>query len=252
MKHYSAQIEVAGPIAMFARPDTGGTPTSYPIPTWSAAKGIFEAVAFLSGGDAWFHPIKLSVCQEVGRPAEEVTLQRYTTNYGGPLRKKSLFSKGIATGGSSMQVAATVATNVCFRIEAQIRGVRKKEFNPRHYLKHLFERRLKQGRCWRTPCLGWSEFTCSYWGPYRCTEVTDDSGNKGQNKLWKRYCEEAEVEFLNFTETNTGLNLDIPSMLTQVWDESVAGEYSPSFVQDAKVVAGVLNYQVPNKEAADA
>ncbi|MGA7992375.1 MAG: CRISPR-associated protein Cas5 [Thermoanaerobaculia bacterium] len=35
-------MEVAGPLAMFTRPDTGGTPTSYPLPTWSAAKGILE------------------------------------------------------------------------------------------------------------------------------------------------------------------------------------------------------------------
>jgi CRISPR-associated protein Cas5d len=48
---YPVSIEVAGPLAMFTRPDTGGTPTSYPVPTLSACKGIFEAIAFLSSGD---------------------------------------------------------------------------------------------------------------------------------------------------------------------------------------------------------
>lgn len=47
-KSYTVQMEVAGPAAMFARPDTGATPTSYPVPTWSAAKGMFEAVASFS------------------------------------------------------------------------------------------------------------------------------------------------------------------------------------------------------------
>jgi CRISPR-associated protein Cas5d len=30
MDKYEIAFEVAGPAAMFARPDTGGTPTSYP------------------------------------------------------------------------------------------------------------------------------------------------------------------------------------------------------------------------------
>ncbi len=33
-------LEVAGPAAMFTRPDTGATPISYPVPTYSAAKGM--------------------------------------------------------------------------------------------------------------------------------------------------------------------------------------------------------------------
>ncbi len=53
MSHYSVQVEVGGPLAMFARPDTGATPTSYPVPTWSAAKGIFESIAFFTDGAAW-------------------------------------------------------------------------------------------------------------------------------------------------------------------------------------------------------
>ncbi len=36
-KEYKVSMEIAGPAAMFTRPDTGGTPTSYPAPTWSAA-----------------------------------------------------------------------------------------------------------------------------------------------------------------------------------------------------------------------
>ena len=57
MSRYTVRIEVAGLLAMFARPDTGGTPTSYPAPTWSAAKGILESIAFLSGGQAWLQVI---------------------------------------------------------------------------------------------------------------------------------------------------------------------------------------------------
>jgi CRISPR-associated protein Cas5d len=91
---YGISLEVAGPLAMFARPDTGGTPTSYPVPTWSACKGIFEAMAMLSSGDAWINPARVEVCRRRGAPGGSVRFQRYTTNYGGPLRKAKLIGEG--------------------------------------------------------------------------------------------------------------------------------------------------------------
>ena len=48
MGPYLIQLEVSGPLAMYARPDTGGSPTSYPVPTWSAAKGLLESIAYLA------------------------------------------------------------------------------------------------------------------------------------------------------------------------------------------------------------
>ena len=50
MNEYQVSLEIAGPAAMFTRPDTGTTPISYPLPTWSAAKGIFESIAFFANG----------------------------------------------------------------------------------------------------------------------------------------------------------------------------------------------------------
>ena len=47
MKSYSVQMEVSGATAMWTRPDTGATPVSYPVPPWSAAKGIFESIVRL-------------------------------------------------------------------------------------------------------------------------------------------------------------------------------------------------------------
>jgi len=46
-KDYSITLEVAGPTAMWTRPDTGDAPVSYPAPTFSAAKGIFESIVWL-------------------------------------------------------------------------------------------------------------------------------------------------------------------------------------------------------------
>lgn len=77
-KHYVVAMEIAGPSAMFTRPDTGASMVSYPAPTFSAAKGMFESVARLN--TAYIRPTRVEIC----RP---VQYHRYTTNYGGPLRK---------------------------------------------------------------------------------------------------------------------------------------------------------------------
>lgn len=220
---YPVQLEVAGPLAMFARPDTGGTPTSYPIPTWSAAKGLFEAIAFLSDGAAWISPTKVEVCRRIGEVGGRIRFQRYTTNYGGPLRKKSLFTTGTVSGGSSMQIFATVLADACYRIHGVVRGVhRRGQINARHHLHDLFHRRLSRGQCHRTPCLGWSEFTCSYWGPFR----------------------------EGFTEVDDRLSLDIPSMLLRVWDSPTDGRYAPDFMREVRMSAGVLDYRASGPAAS--
>jgi CRISPR-associated protein Cas5d len=187
------------------------------VPTWSAAKGLFESIAFLATGSAWICPTKAEVCRRVGEPGGRVRFQRYTNNYGGPLRKASLFSKGATPGGSSMELFATVLSEVCYRLHGTVVGAGSSNgVNSRHYLKDLFDRRLKQGRCFRTPCLGWSEFTCSYWGPFR----------------------------EGVTEVDDALSLDAPSMLLGMWDRPTAGRYAPEFRQDVKVVRGVLQYDI--------
>lgn len=47
MNPYPLQLEISGPTALWARPDTLPNPVSYVAPTFSAAKGIFDG-AFLN------------------------------------------------------------------------------------------------------------------------------------------------------------------------------------------------------------
>lgn len=194
---------------MWARPDTGGTPTSYPAPTWSAAKGLLESIAFLSGGEAWMHPVRVEVCRRRGAPGGAVRFQRYTTNYGGPLRKDLNVKNG-----TGMQVFATVLADVCYRIHAEVRGPRGQPgHNPRHHLQEMFQRRLRQGQCFRTPALGWREFTCDHWGAFRDDREVDDA-----------------------------LELEIPSMLSAVWNRPHQGDYVSRFSQNVRIARGVLTY----------
>jgi CRISPR-associated protein Cas5d len=139
-KPYEVSFEIAGPAAMFTRPDTGATPVSYPAPTYSAAKGMFESIVRIKS--AFIKPTKVEICAPIH-------YHRYTNNYHGPLRK---------SGTDNFQLFATILTNVCYRIygvaEELERAPIDRTTNHLHYLKDKFERRLRTGRWYHVPCLG--------------------------------------------------------------------------------------------------
>lgn len=82
---YLVQLEIAGPTAMWTRPNTCDAPVSYLAPTFSAVKGILEAVCWLKW--AVVKPTHV----EIQAPP---IWYSYTTNYGGPLRKSSSVKDG--------------------------------------------------------------------------------------------------------------------------------------------------------------
>lgn len=186
---------------MFTRPDTGAAPISYPVPTWSACKAMFESVArgfFAKGSQpaAFFSATHV----EIWRP---VRFEKYVTNYRGPLRKTSQIDKE-----ASYQLPATILTDVCFRITGdcvRIPGAPDESGNAPHGLKEMFERRLAEGKSKYSPCLGWKEFLPDYFGPLR------DHSQSEKYSLQKHY----------FAE--------VPAMLMSVWDSASHGQYAPSF-----------------------
>lgn len=156
-KLYPVSIEIAGPAAMWLRPDSGAAPVSYPAPTYSAAKGIFESIARLKS--AYINPLRCEIC----RP---VQYHRYTNNYNGPLRKSSQIR-----GGDPFQLTAIVLADVCYRLYGAVEEASAAPglTNHLHALQEMFERRLKRGQSFRAVCLGWSEFVPTYLGPPRET-----------------------------------------------------------------------------------
>ena len=216
MSKYQVALEVSGPLAMWARPDTGTSPNSYPIPTWSAAKGIFESIAFFKDSQAWINPVRVEICKPVGQEHEagEIYYQKYKTNYGGPLREGKLINQN-----NNFQFAALVVANPCYRLFANIESnsaqKTKQGNNPAHALQAILKRRLEKGQCYHTPCLGWSEFVPDYWG------VPRDS-----------------------TEVDTAITLNLVSFLKGMFDKPVNGHYAPDFLQNdqAWIKEGVFNY----------
>lgn len=154
-KEYPVSFEIAGPSAMFTRPDSGASPISYPAPTYSAAKGMFEAIARLES--AYIRPTKAEICLPI-------RYHKYIINYGGPLRKANQMAKG-----TSYQIPATILVDVCYRIYGVVKAVSESPngINHLHALQEIFLRRLKKGQNFYALCLGWSEFVPSYVGPFR-------------------------------------------------------------------------------------
>lgn len=205
---YPVALEVVGPLAMFARPDTGSTPISYPVPTYSAAKGIFEAIARVP--QVYIRPIKVEICSPV-------RYEKYVTNYGGPLRKSDQVN-----AGNNYQLIATVLVDVHFRLHAELivkqstRGKARQEKRRRWgknwgaMFKHRFEERLAAGQTFYTPCLGWKEFVPTYFGPLKPD-----------------------------TRPDASVNMVLPSLLHDMWDRK---QLNPTFRQNVKIIEGVMWY----------
>ena len=217
MSEYRISLEVSGPAAMFTRPDTGATPISYPVPTWSAAKGMFEAV--LRRPHVYVHPIGVEICKPI-------RFERYVTNYGGPLRKQDQIEHN-----NNYQLMATILVDVCYRIHGEVRMKqmsthgngkpqlrlrRGHDWRPR--FKELFDERLERGQTFYTPCLGWKEFVPCYFGPLR-----------------------------EGTKRETSVDDVIPSFLHSMWEHR---QLKPKYVQDWRIVKGVMSYshQIPTEE----
>ncbi len=219
---YQVTLEIAGPAAMFTRPDTGATPISYPVPTLSAAKGMFEAVLWRP--HVYVHPTMVEICKPI-------RFERYVTNYGGPLRKQDQ-----TKDNNNYQLIATILVDVCYRIHGEVhmkqmstRGNgkpqlrRRRGYDWRPRFKDLFEERLEHGQTFYTPCLGWKEFTPSYFGPLRPDSRPDPSVNE----------------------------IVIPSLLHSMWEHR---QLKPKYVQDWRVAKGVMSYlhAIPKEEEINA
>jgi CRISPR-associated protein Cas5d len=218
-KAYQIGMEIAGNTAMWTRPDTGDCPVSYPAPTFSAAKAIFESI--LWGPAVTVTPTKVEICAPV-------RYHSYHTNYGGPLRKPISI-----TEGNNYQLLATVLIDVCYRLHAEVAPNRdkgnlpksavewdNKTKSPGHAYQAIFNRRLARGQCYSIPALGWREFTPSYFGAFR---------------------EETRV-FADMPRLN------IPSMLRQVFSKGYKSDVSYEYDQNLAIIAGVLEY--PRKGGA--
>jgi CRISPR-associated protein Cas5d len=222
VKKYEIALEISGSTAMWTRPDTGDCPVSYPVPTYSAVKGIFESI--LWGPAVQIISTKVEICAPL-------QYHNYQTNYGGPLRKS-----GVVASGGGFQLLATVLIDVCYRLYAEVEPVAKskkdmisdiasqwdrKTTSPGHAYQDMFNRRLKRGQCFTIPCLGWKEFGPDYFGPFRET-----------------------------TTVQSDFTIVLPSMLREVFSKGYKSEVEFTYDQNVAINGGVLKFT--RKEANNA
>ena len=210
---YPIQLEIAGSTAMWTRPDTGDCPVSYPAPTYSAVKAIFESI--LWGPAVMIIPTKAELCNPI-------QYHSYTTNYGGPLRSSTQIK-----GSNNYMLLATVLIDVCYRLYADVIPYRQKNnlpenaikwdkatTSPGHAYQSIFFRRLSRGQCHSVPCLGWKEFTPSYFGAFRPS-----------------------------TQVMTNLpTVQIPSMLREVFSKGYQSPVSYTYDISITIQNGVMEY----------
>lgn len=214
MNSYEIALEISGTTAMWTRPDTGDCPVSYPAPTFSAVKAIFESI--LWGPAVLIIPTRVEICAPV-------QYHNYPTNYGGPLRKARVMMEG-----GSFQLLATVLINVCYRLHAEVSTIPKnikyrvpdkarqwdgKTTSPGHAYRDIFNRRLKKGQCFTIPFLGWKEFGPNYFGEFRET-----------------------------TKVQNDIHMVIPSMLREVFPEGYASKCAFTYEQDVEINSGVMEF----------
>jgi CRISPR-associated protein Cas5d len=213
-------IEVWGDFACFTRPEMKVERYSYPCPTPSAARGIFEAIYFkpefrwqIERIELLARPSLIALRRnEVKEKLNAAAVQKWMSGKEPP---EPLWADegGEATGRTQRQTIAL--RNPRFRLSARIVPRPGNESKQRAF-DEQFARRAKAGKCFQQPAFGCREFVAFY----RFIESLED--------------EPAPVDFTH----------DVGLMVYDTFDLRTAGDcYAPPFVSlfRAKIVAGVLD-----------
>lgn len=157
---YGFRIVVTGDYACFTRPEMKVERVSYDVPTPSALEGMLKsiywkpAIRYVIDKIIVFNPISFGNIRR-NEVKEKITFANV---------KKQMNGTGeiefYATDNRS-QRATMLLQNVCYGIEFhfELTGLRNNaedDGEGKHY--NIIKRRLEKGQCFRTPCLGCSEF----------------------------------------------------------------------------------------------
>lgn len=168
---YGFRIMVEGDYACFTRPEFKVERVSYDVPTPGAMEGLLKsiywkpAIRYVIDRIIVFQPIEFANIRR-NEVKDKVLLSAV---------KNQMKGKGadpcIYTSESRSQRAAMVLKNVKYGIEFHFemtgeRSDNEDEDEKKHF--NIIKRRLEKGQCFRTPCLGCSEF------PAKRIELVDE------------------------------------------------------------------------------
>lgn len=158
---YGFKVMIEGDYACYARPELKVERVSYDVPTPGALEGMLKSIY-------WKPAIKYVIDRIiVFNPIDFTNIRRNEVKdkISFNAMKSQMNGKGgnpcIYASESRSQRASLVLKNVKYGIEFHfeltgIRNEHEEEAEKKHY--NIIKRRLEKGQCFRTPCLGCSEF----------------------------------------------------------------------------------------------
>ena len=168
---YGFRIMVEGDYACFTRPELKVERVSYDVPTPGAMEGLLKsiywkpAIRYVIDRIIVFQPIEFANIRR-NEVKDKVLLSAVKNQIKGKGADPSIY-----TSESRSQRAAMVLKNVKYGIEFHFemtgeRSDNEDEDEKKHF--NIIKRRLEKGQCFRTPCLGCSEF------PAKRIELVDE------------------------------------------------------------------------------
>lgn len=158
---YGFKIMIEGDYALFTRPEMKVERVSYDVPTVSAMEGLLKsiywkpAIRFVVDKIIVFNPIKFANIRR-NEVKSKVTLSAVRSQMKGS-GSAELYTAEERTQRASM-VLKDVKYGVQFHFEMTgIKSEHDDESEEKHY--NIMMRRLKNGQCFRQPCLGCREFS---------------------------------------------------------------------------------------------
>lgn len=169
---HGIRLWVAGPRALFTRPEMKVERVSYDVMTPSAARGILDAIH-------WKPAIVWVIdAIHVLKPIRFETLRRNEIGHKAPaskirtaMNRQSLEGLSIIVDEDRQQRASTLLADVAYVIEAHFERTARwgdEDTDGKHL--DTFSRRARKGQCFHQPCLGTREFAADF----RLIEAAED------------------------------------------------------------------------------
>lgn len=158
---YGFKIIVEGDYACFTRPELKVERVSYDVPPPGALEGMLKsiywkpAIRYVIDRIIVFHPIDLMNIRR-NEVKDKVLYSSVKNQMNGKSADPCIYTSESRSQRASM-VLKNVRYGVAFHFELTgLRDEEESDAENKHY--NILKRRLEKGQCFRTPCLGCSEF----------------------------------------------------------------------------------------------
>ncbi len=191
---YGFKIIVEGDYACFTRPELKVERVSYDVPTPGALEGMLKsvywkpAIRYVIDEIVVFHRIDFANIRR-NEVKDKVLYSAVKSQMGGKGGDPCIYASESRSQRAAM-VLKNVKYGVGFHFELTgLKNEQEEESEKKHY--NIIKRRLEKGQCFRTPCLGCSEF------PVKKIELTEEF-DYSQIDAEIRETEDMDLGYMNY------------------------------------------------------